>query len=66
MVWIVRHPSGEKVLSLNTRGASSGLVSACEKASIPTMRPIRDGSTELGRGSSAKSPVKNSIRSTLP
>ena len=41
-------PRGEKVCSLNTRGASSGLVSACEKASTPTIRPISDGSTEFG------------------
>ena len=49
-------PSGENVSSLNTRGDSSGLVSACEKASTATIRPISDGSTELGRASSANRP----------
>ena len=59
-------PRSENVRSLNTRGASSGLVSACENASTPTIRPISDGSTEFGRASSANRPGKNSIRSTVP
>ena len=54
--WISFIPSGENVCSLKTRGASSGLVNACEKASTPTIRPISAGSTEFGRASSANRP----------